>query len=152
MIGKTSIVRILSIIINNIMIVIFFICLRGRFPSLPWDFLLYLHNDPAAQWDHCGRCWIRTRNPEHYLKQKREEIRLLSIPLYISSVSEMQERSNCFNRRAMCAAVQLAWCSCVPQCSWLDAAVVHSCGGAPSHTQHLSHPHPPPDFKLTSNR
>ena len=37
-----------------------FFCLRGRFPSLPWDFLLY-HNDPAARQDHCGRCRIRTQ-------------------------------------------------------------------------------------------
>ena len=35
----------------------FFFCVRGRFPSLPLSFTL-LHNDPAANQDHCGRCRI----------------------------------------------------------------------------------------------
>ena len=36
-----------------IIIIDLFFDLRGRFPSLPWDSLLY-HNDPAAHQDHCG--------------------------------------------------------------------------------------------------
>ena len=36
-------------------------CFRERFPSLPWDFILY-QNDPAAHQDHCWRCRIRTRD------------------------------------------------------------------------------------------
>ena len=40
---------------------IFFASGVHRFPSLPWDFILY-PNDPAAHHDQCGRCRIRTRN------------------------------------------------------------------------------------------
>ena len=39
-----------------------FFCFRSRFPSLPWDFFYIIHNDPAAQQDHCRRCRIRTRD------------------------------------------------------------------------------------------
>ena len=33
----------------------------SMFPSLPWDFYIITHTDPAAHKDYCGRCRIRTR-------------------------------------------------------------------------------------------
>ena len=40
----------------------FFFGLRGRFPSLPWDFLHYSLCSCSASVYHCGRCWIRTQD------------------------------------------------------------------------------------------
>ena len=40
-------------------------CLRGRFPSVSWDFSTLSHNDPAAHQDHCERSRIRTRDLCH---------------------------------------------------------------------------------------
>ena len=47
---------------GGIIIIFFFFCLRGGFPTLPWDFSTLLHNDPAAHQNNCGRCRIRTRD------------------------------------------------------------------------------------------
>ena len=48
-------------ILYTVYIMYIFFDLRWRFPPLPWDFTV-LYNDPAAPQDHCGRCWIRTRD------------------------------------------------------------------------------------------
>ena len=47
---------------GGIIIIFLFFCLKGGFPTLPWDFSTLLHNDPAAHQNNCGRCRIRTRN------------------------------------------------------------------------------------------
>ena len=57
-----------------------FFCLRGRFLSLPWDFLLY-HNDPAAHQDHCGRCRIRTRDLCREVGEK--EIKMITVTWFV---------------------------------------------------------------------
>ena len=40
----------------------FFFGLRGRFPSLPWDFLHYSLCSCSASVYHCGRCRIQTQD------------------------------------------------------------------------------------------
>ena len=39
----------------------FFCCLKGQVSLSTLRFSAFLHNDPGAHQDHCGRCWIQTR-------------------------------------------------------------------------------------------